>query len=767
MSDLDDYLAALGLERYGSVLAEHDVDLDILPSLSDGDLKELGFSLGHRRRLLLALEDAPPRQNVADPADRPGAAPRVGAERRQLTVLMCDLVGSTALTARHDIEEMSELLAAYQNACAGVIARFEGHVAKFLGDGVLAYFGWPRAHEDDAERAVRAGLDLSAVVARLRAPDHTPLAVRVGIATGLVVVGDLIGEGAAQEEAVVGETPNLAARLQALAAPGAVVIGPVTRRLIGMTFELEDLGLRELKGLDEPVPVARVVGSGRAETRFEAAHGRRLSPFIGREQEVQLLVERWRQAAGGEGQVVLLAGEAGIGKSRILEALRQRLGEQVNRRVRLQCSSFRTSSPLYPVVTHLQHAAGIAPGDRPEQQLQKLDALLATAPIDCAHVLPLIANLMSIPGRDERALAEMSAQERRRATAEALNAHLLALAAREPVLVLLEDAHWLDPTTEELLHGLIDRVREARILLVVTFRTEYRPPWGDHSHVTWLVLGRLGRAQCAALVRAAAGGRDLEPHALDHIVEKTDGIPLFVEELTKAMLESGLLVERGGRLTIKAPLPALAIPATLQDSLMARLDRMAPVKEVAHIGACIGRQFSRRLLSAVSRLDNEALDQALDQLVASGLVFRRGRGPEATYLFKHALVQDVAHGSLLRPRRRQIHHEIAGHARALPRARRERAGAPGSALRRGGTGRARDRVSRAGRGAGRRPLRQRRSGGPLRGRARGAGEPAAVARARSPRAPVAGPAERAADRAARLRLDRGRAVRARRARAER
>ncbi len=656
MVDLHRFLAALGLEQYARVLAENDVDLDVLPDLSDDDLKELGLSLGHRRRLRRALtEAAGATESAADTGDRLKAHP-AEAERRQLTVLLCDLVGSTALTARHDLEEIRELVAAYQGACAGVIERFDGHVAKYMGDGLLAYFGWPRAHEDDAERAVRAGLELTAVVASLRAPDDTPLAVRVGIATGLVVVGDLIGEGAAQEEAVIGETPNLAARLQGLAAPGAVVIGPGTRRLIGTTFDLEDLGERELKGLAAPVPVWRVVGSGRAETRFEAARGRGLSPFIGREQEVELLLERWRQAGSGEGQVVLLAGEAGVGKSRILEALRERLDGQPHRRLRFQCSSFRTNSPLYPIIAHLQHAAAIAPGDPAAHKLQKLDAVLAEAPIDRERVLPLLAGLMSIPFADEGSLAEMSAQERRNATAEALIAQILALAGREPVLVLFEDAHWIDPTTEELLHGLIDRLRDSRVLMIVTFRPEYRPSWGDHSHVTWLVLNRLGRTQCAALVRAVAGGRDLAPEALDHIVDKTDGVPLFVEELTKAVLESGLLVEEGARLTLKGP---LAIPATLQDSLMARLDRMAPVKEVANIGACIGRQFSRRLLSAVSRLGAEELDGALDQLLDSGLVFRRGSGPEATYVFKHALVQDVAHGTLLRSRRQQIHFEIA------------------------------------------------------------------------------------------------------------
>lgn len=657
MSELKNFLAALGLEQYATVLAENDVDLDLLPSLSDADLRELGLSLGHRRRLLRALADGgAARESSPAQAEPTPATVRGEAERRQLTVMFCDLVGSTALTARYDPEDIRGLTAAYQSACAKVITHYGGHVAKYMGDGVLAYFGWPRAHEDDAERAVRASLETCAAVSSIRAPDGSTLAVRIGIATGLVVVGDLIGEGAAQEEAVIGETPNLAARLQALAAPGTVVIGLGTRRLVGTSFELEDLGRHELKGLAGPVPAWRVIGVGRAETRFEAARGRRLSPFIGREAEIELLVERWQLAASGEGQVLLLCGEAGVGKSRMLEALRERLDPTSHLRLRYQCSSFRTNSPLYPIIAHLQRAAAMSPEDTPAQKLQKLDSLVAEGANDRDRLLPLFAQLLSIPATEDRPHARMSAQERKRATMEALIGQVLALAERQPILLLFEDAHWVDPSTEELLHELIDRARDARILMIVTFRPEYRPARSDHSHVTWLTLNRLGRAQCAALVRAVAGN-GLAAEAVDHIIERTDGVPLFVEELTKALIEAESPTEHGGERPTR--LSPLAIPATLQDSLMARLDRLAPIKEVAHIGACVGRQFSRRLLGAICRLEGDVLDGALEQLVESGLIFRRSHGPDPTYVFKHALVQDAAYNSLLRSRRQQIHHQIA------------------------------------------------------------------------------------------------------------
>ena len=527
-------------------------------------------------------------------------------------MLFCDLVGSTELATCLDPEDLREVIRAYQDACAGAIVRFEGHVAKYMGDGVLAYFGYPRAHEGEAERAVCAGLQAVRAVGALTPCAGPPLQARVGIATGMVVVGDLVGEGAAQEQAVVGETPNLAARLQALAEPGSVVVGPTTRRLLGGLFDYADLGVHRLKGFAAPVRAWRVLGSGRAEGRFEARQAAGLTPLVGREHELGLLLDRWRQAAEGDGQVVLLGGEPGVGKSRLVRALREQLGEQSLTPLSHFCSPYHQGSALHPVIGLLERGAGLARDDPPERQLDKLEALIALATDNVPAVAPLLADLLGIPTGGRYPPLALSPQRRKERTLAALLTQLEGLAARQPVLALYEDVHWSDPTTLELLDQIVDRVPGSRVLVLITFRPEFRPPWIGFAHVSLLTLNRLNQRQVAAMAERVAGGKALPPEVLEQIVAKTDGVPLFVEELTKTVLEAGLLQEEGDRYTLAGPLPALAIPATLYNSLMARLDRLAPVREVAQVGAVIGREFGHELLAAVAPLHGEELAHALD-----------------------------------------------------------------------------------------------------------------------------------------------------------
>jgi predicted ATPase/class 3 adenylate cyclase len=662
--DIGSWLGELGLERYAQAFRDNDIDLDVLPELTDADLEKLGVSLGHRRRILRATGQ--PRETSVKAEQPVHAAPpapvRVDreAERRQLTLLFCDLVGSTELARRLDPEDMSKLVRDYQAACAEVIERWAGQVAKYMGDGVLAYFGWPSAHEDDAERAVRAGLELTELVAGLDAGrDCGPLAARIGIATGNVVVGELVGEGAAREEAVIGETPNLAARLQSLAGPGNVVIGPGTRRLLGELFELEDLGAPPLKGFAKPVQVWRIIGEGRAESRFEALHGRRLAPLVGREHELGLLLERWDRAVGGEGQVVLLAGEPGIGKSRIVQALRERLAGEPYTPLSHFCSPYHGNSALYPVINLLIRAAGFEREDSVEQRLAKLETMLAQATERLDEAVPLIASWLGIDTGERYPPLSLSPEQQKQRTLDLLLGQLEGLARNKPVLVVYEDVHWIDPTTLEELGLVIARAERLPALVLVTHRPEFTPPWRGFTHLTQLSLSRLARRHGLEMVDLVTSGKALPKEVVDHILTRTDGVPLFVEELTKAVLESGLLRDSGERYELTGTLAPLAIPSTLQDSLMARLDRLAPVKELAQIGACIGREFPHALVAAVSPLGRDALEQALEQLVRSELVFRRGQPPNLSYGFKHALVQDTAYSSLLKGRRQQFHARIA------------------------------------------------------------------------------------------------------------
>ncbi|MGF9760120.1 adenylate/guanylate cyclase domain-containing protein [Microvirga sp. 0TCS3.31] len=659
------WLRNLDLERYTTAFQENDIDAEVLAELTADDLMAMGISsVGHRRKLLAAIATLRDSRPITDSkpaavAPEPVTAPITAeAERRQLTVMFCDIVGSTGLAAQLDPEDLRDIMHAYNRCVAQVVRRYEGHVAKYMGDGVLAYFGYPRAHEDEAERAVRAGLEVVAALRSLR-PSDIAFQVRVGIATGLVVVGDLIGEGAAREETVVGETPNLAARLQALAGPGDVVIAQRTCQLLGGLFDLADLGTLELKGFTEPVAAWRVLGPSRAEGRFEAQHTAALTPLVGRDHEFGLLLDRFQRAKDGEGQVVLLSGEAGIGKSRLMRALREQLASEPHTAVSHYCSPYYRNTALYPVITLLERAAGLSRDEPPEQQLDKLEALLALAVEDVSAIAPFFADLLAIPAGERYPSLSLTPQQKKERTLEALLDQLAGLAQRQPVVALYEDVHWVDPSTLELLELVIERIRHLPVLVVITFRPDFTPAWTGYAHVTSLSLSRLGRRQGAAMIERLTGGKALPEPVLDQIIAKTDGVPLFVEELTKTVLEAGLLKEVGNQYILTGPLPPLAIPATLQDSLMARLDRLAPVKEVAQIGAAIGREFSYELLAAVSLLRGNELQDALSRLAEAELVFCRGAPPKATYVFKHALVQDAAYQSLLRSKRQQLHGRIA------------------------------------------------------------------------------------------------------------
>jgi predicted ATPase/class 3 adenylate cyclase len=662
--DIADWLRGLGLERYKEAFQENEVGLDVLSKLTAGDLKEIGVTpVGDRRRLLEAIavlargSQPAPLQAANDGAE---ARPKLTeAERRQLTVMFVDLVGSTEISAALDPEDMREVITAYQNCCAEVVGRFEGQVAKFMGDGVLVYFGYPQAHEDDAERAVRAGLELIRAVGRLVTPGGQPLATRVGIDTGLVVVGDLIGEGAAQEQAVIGDTPNLAARLQALADPNRVIISPSTHRLAGAVFEYEDLGTHEFKGVAEALPVWRVIAEGRVESRFEAAQVAALTPFVGRDAELAVLMDRWQRAKDGEGQVVRLCGEPGIGKSRLTQRLRERIATEPCARPSFQCSPHHPLSALYPIIRHFEHAAGLARNEPGRANLERLEALIARAGCDVSDVAPLFASLLSIDTADRYPGLDLSAQKQKQLTLRALVDYAIGLSREQPVVVIFEDVHWIDPTSQEVLDLLVPEISQQRILLVITHRPEYRARWSASAHLTTLTLTHLGRNQAAAMVREVAGSKSLPDEVLNQIVARTDGVPLFVEELTKSVLESGLIEEPPGVDARPGGTPDLAIPSTLRDSLTARLDRLAAAKEVAQIGACIGREFSYELIAAIWASRRDQLNDLLAQLTGSGLVLRTGSPPDATYQFRHALVQNAAYDSLLKSRRRALHAEIA------------------------------------------------------------------------------------------------------------
>jgi TOMM system kinase/cyclase fusion protein len=608
----------------------------------------------------------PPTQEASLPqtAPRPVTPSTPEAERRQLTVLFCDVVDSTVLASRLDPEELREVVRAYQEACSKVIARFDGHIAQYLGDGLLVYFGYPLAHEDDAQRAVRAGLGIVEAIGqlntRLGEERGVQLAVRLGIHTGLVVVGE-VGGGTRQEQLALGETPNLAARLQGIAAPNTLVISAATLQLLGGFFACQALGTRPVKGFAQPLEVYQVLYESMARSRLEAAGSTGLTPLVGREQEVALLLERWAQVKDGLGQVVLLSGEAGIGKSRLVQVLKEHVAAEPQAWLTpCQCSPYYQNTALYPLIDLLERVVlRFAREESLPQKRSKLEGFVVQYGLPLAEAIPLFAALLSLPLTADYAPLTMSPEQQKQQTLQALLTILLRRAAQQPVLFVMEDLHWIDPSTRELLSLLVDQGPTARILVLLTFRPDFPPPWTGRSHLTQVTLPRLPRRQAVEMTSQVAHRKALPPEVVEQVVAKTDGVPLFVEELTKMVLESGLLQEREERYELRGPLPPLAIPATLHDSLMARLDRLATVKGLAQLEATLGREFSYELLQAVSPWDEGTLRCGLQQLVEAEFLYQQGLPPQATYLFKHALIQEAAYQSLLRRTRQRHHQHIA------------------------------------------------------------------------------------------------------------
>ncbi len=668
MSSLRQWLAVHGLAEHADLLERNDVELDLLPQLNELDLEKLGLSLGQRKRMMRAFASLgasaaaqPVGGDTAMVASEDhGAAPMAPTqvERRRLTVMFCDLVGSTALSERLDPEDLRNLMQSYQRTCGAIIARHDGHVAQYLGDGLMIYFGWPKAHEDDAERSVRAALEIIDQVKTIHAP--LPLTVRVGIATGPVVVGDTGGGDASIPKTAIGPTPNVAARLQALAQPDQIVIATSTRRLLGHLYAYEDLGEQALKGLSSPVRAWRVTGARGEVSRFDAMRGADgFTDLIGRDDELGLLQARWQLARQGQGQAVLVRGEPGIGKSRLIRALRDHVAADAPVTLRYDCAPHFRNSAFYPVTEQLRRAAGLAPDDTVAVKLDKLQAMLALSQGDAAESLALLAPLLNLPLDGRVAPVDMTPQLQRQQTHQALEDMLVGLARHQPLLLLVEDAHWADPSTLEFLGRLLERIAQWSMMAVITFRPVFEAPWPPHPHVADMMLSRLGREDSMRLMRDVADHKALPAVLLEQIAAKTDGVPLFVEELTKTLLEAGILRDEGDRYVLTGSPLQIEVPNTLHDSLMERLDHLGAVKDIAQTCAAIGREFSFDFLQAVSSSIETRLRDALAQLSEAGLIYGLPDAPTETYAFKHALVQEVAYSTLLRQERQSLHGRIA------------------------------------------------------------------------------------------------------------
>jgi predicted ATPase/class 3 adenylate cyclase len=658
--DIGAWLRGLGLGQYESAFRDSEIEADVLSELTETDLEKLGLPLGPRKRILRAIS------NLGNPDKTSGVAgiaPPVSArdavERRQLTVMFCDLVGSTAISARLDPEDLSSVIGAFQKACVSAVTAFGGSVAKYMGDGALVYFGYPEAHEDDAERAVRAGLALLDTITAMRLPLPVRPQVRVGIATGLVVVGELIGEGGAQERVAVGETLNLAARIQAAASPDSVVVAELTCRLAGVAFDYEDLGSHELKGIPDATRLWRVTGENGTRGRFDSRTAKGLTPLVGRAEEIGLLLRRWDYAKEGDGQLVLLSAPAGFGKSRLTQSFREHLGNSSITCLQYFGSPFHVNSPFLPFIRQLERAAGIVRTETAAQKLDKLESILEGSAESRIEDVSLMAALLSIPFGDRYPRLQITELVQKQRTMELLEEQLVLLSRRNPVLVVFEDAHWIDPSSLELMNSAIRRVANLPVMIVVTHRPEFPSPWSDLGHATVLKLNQLGRSQVIELIQKAAGSKTLPLAVIEQIAAKSQGVPLFIEEITRSILESGDLEESGDRYVLRRSIREFTIPSTLQDSLIARLDRLGSAKDVVLTASIIGREFSYELIEAVSSISRATLLADLGRLVQSDLLEQSGTPPHSRYIFKHALILDAASQSVLKARKRELHQRIA------------------------------------------------------------------------------------------------------------
>jgi class 3 adenylate cyclase/predicted ATPase len=647
-TDLAEWLGRQGLGQYAQTFAENHIEYAALPDLTEDDLEKLGVSLGHRKKLLRAIDALRATNQASGKEHRE-------AEFRQITVMFCDLVGSTQLAEKLDPEDLQKLIDAYRGECSTAIRCYEGEVARYFGDGVMAFFGWPRAHEDDAVRAIHAALEIVSGVMKI--PGPVTLACRVGVCSGPVIVGEIGNSTTSWSMDAVGETPNMAARLQTLAATNTVLISESTRRLVSAAFDFQDLGLQELKGVTEPLHVYLVLAAKNIASRFEAAHAGFLTPLVGRSTELSLLLDRWQKVKEGDGQVIILSGTPGVGKSRLLHELKSHVQREPHVLLHHQCSPYHSQSAFFPVIEQIEQAAQLTAREADAEKIAKLKAYLPRSTESPTDPVLLIAKLLSIPAENHRELSELTPQQIKNRTISALVDMLLAFSIQGPTLCVFEDAHWLDPSTLELLELIISRIDHARVLLIVSCRPEFRPAWITRANTTMHSLTRLSQTEVKTMIRDLLRGGSMPQPLIDQIIEKADGVPLFIEELTSSTLSRPLRTRGNFEHTAQPAL--LRVPETLSDALMERLDRVAPSRKLAQIAAVIGREFSHDLLSAASQIDEDDMQSALSLLEQADIVYRVGISPFVRFAFKHVLLRDAIYDSLLRSKRQQIHADIA------------------------------------------------------------------------------------------------------------